>query len=331
MFQPVDVRVAEVTRFGPPEVLVTAHRPDPVPAPGQVVIAVAAADTLWVETLIRSGAARDTWPMRPPYVPGGAVAGQVAAVGPGVDPATVGRAVVAHVRTEGRPEGGYAERVVVPTEAVVDVPEGLALPLAAALLHDGPTALALCARTGMGAGDRVLVVGASGGLGIVSVQLARARAGRVVAAARGAKLARVAQLGADAVVDTDAPDWVGRAREALGGGADVVLDNVGGAVGVAAFALVAPGGRFSAHGTPSGRFAAVDPDEAARRGVRLFGIGDVQLPDDDRRRYTAEALARAAAGALTPVVGQTFPLDEAAAAHAAIEARTVFGTTLLLP
>jgi NADPH:quinone reductase len=325
------MRVAEVTRFGPPEVLVTAERPDPVPGTREVVIAVAAADTLWVETLIRSGAARDTWPMRPPYVPGGAVAGHVSAAGPGVDPGTVGRAVVAPVRTEGRPEGGYAEQVVVPAAAVVDVPDGVPLPVAAALLHDGPTALALAALTETGAADTVLVVGASGGLGITSVQLARARAGRVVATARGAKLARVAQLGADAVVDTDAPDWVERAREALGGGADVVLDNVGGAVGEAAFGLVTGGGRFSAHGTPSGRFATVDPEEADRRGIRLFGIGDVQLSDDDRRRYTADALAAAAAGTLVPVVGQTFPLEKAAEAHAAIEARTVFGTTLLLP
>jgi NADPH2:quinone reductase len=84
-------------------------------------------------------------------------------------------------------------------------------------------------------------------------------------------------------------------------------------------------------GTPSGRFAAVDPQEAARRGIRLFGIGDVQLPDDVRRRLTAAAMAEVAAGTVMPVIGQTFPLDRAAEAHRAIEARTVFGTTLLLP
>jgi NADPH2:quinone reductase len=133
------------------------------------------------------------------------------------------------------------------------------------------------------------------------------------------------------VIDSDTPDRVAQARAALGGGVDVVLDNVGGAVGEAAFALVGRGGRFSAHGTPSGRFADVDPREAARRGIRLFGIGDVQLPDDVRRRYTAAALAEAAAGTVVPVIGQTFPLEGAAEAHRAIEARTVFGTTLLLP
>jgi NADPH2:quinone reductase len=326
------MRVAEVTRFGPPEVLMTSHRPDPVPGPGEVVITVAAADTLWVETLIRSGAGQDVWPMRPPYVPGGAVAGHVTADGSEVDPGLSGRAVVAPVRSRGHAEGGYAEQVVVAADVPVDVPDGLPLTAAAALLHDGPTALALFDLTDIGAGDRVLVVGASGGLGIVSVQLARLRAKRVVATARGAeKLERVRRLEPDAVVDTDVPGWPARARDALGGAANVVLDNIGGAVGEAAFPLLAPGGRFSAHGTPSGRFARIDPQEAERRGVRLFGIGDVQLPDDRRRAYTATALAEAAAGRLDPVVGQTFPLDRAADAHAAIEARTVFGTTLLLP
>src|SRR5207249_11919326 len=117
--------------------------------------------------------------------------------------------------------------------------------------------------------DIVLVVGASGGLGILSVQLAKAAGARVVAVARDErKLALIRTLGPDDVVDSDPPDWVEKARAALGGtGATVVLDNVGGAVGEAAFALVAPGGRFSAHGTPSGRFAQVDEADAQRRGV----------------------------------------------------------------
>ena len=326
------MRVAEVTRFGPPEVLVTRQRPDPIPGPREVVIAVAAADVLWVETLIRSGAGQDVWPMRPPYVPGGAVAGRISEVGQEIDTGLIGRAVVAHVRTNGQPRG----RVRRPGRGARRR-SGRHPGRAAA--HDGGGAAAR--RTHrvravrpdrIGASDRVLVVGASGGLGIVSMQLARSRAKRVVAVARGAaKLERVRRLGPDAVIDSDAPDWPARARDALGGAADVVLDNIGGAVGETAFTMLAPGGRFSAHGTPSGRFARPDPHEAQRRGIRLFGIGDVQLPDDRRRRYTEAALAEAAVGTIAPVIGQTFPLNAAAAAHAAIEARTVFGTTLLLP
>lgn len=322
------MQVAVVTQFGAPEVLVTSEAPDPVAALGEVVIAVAAADVLWVETMIRRSGGGGYWDVTPPYVPGNGVAGRVQAVGDGVDPGWVGREVVAHTGER----GGYAERVLVRAEGLSAVPDGLGLRAAAALLHDGPTALALFERTRIGSGDAVLVVGASGGLGIVSVQLARARAARVVAVARDEhKLVRIRELGADAVIDSEAPDWVEQARAALGGGgADVILDNIGGQVGEAAFGAVAPGGRFSAHGTPSGRFAAIDPMEAKRRGVTVYGIADVQLTDAHRKRLTEEALAEAAAGRIKPVIGQTFPLAEAAKAHAGIEGRAVFGKTLLL-
>jgi NADPH2:quinone reductase len=322
------MRVAVVTRFGGPEVLVPSEAPNPVAGPGEVVIDVAAADVLWVETMIRQGGGGEYFDMRPPYVPGGAVAGRVRAVGDGVDPDWLGREVVAHTGQR----GGYAEQVVVPAGGLLRVPAGVGLREAAALLHDGPTALALVEGTQIGRGNAVLVVGASGGLGIVSVQLARARGARVVAVARDErKLARIRDLGADAVIDSETPDWVEQARVALGGeGADVILDNVGGRVGKAAFAVIAPGGRFSAHGTPSGQFAAIDPAEAERRGVTVRGIADVQLSDADLKRLTEQALAETAAGRIKPVIGQTFPLAHAADAHTAIERRAVFGKTLLL-
>ena len=165
--------------------------------------------------------------------------------------------------------------------------------------------------------------------GILSVQLGRTRAGRVVAVARQGKLDRVRELKPDDVVDSEQPAWVEQARSALGGGADVVLDNIGGDVGEAAFALVVPGGRFSGHGTPSGRFAAVDQAEAARRGITVTGIERVQLSDTELVRYTDRAFAEAAAGTMAPVIGQTFPLECAVDAHAAIEGRQIFGKTLL--
>jgi NADPH2:quinone reductase len=321
------MQAAVVTQFGPPEVLVATDASDPVPEAGQVVIDVAVADVLWVETVIRQGDAGEYFDVAPPYVPGNGVAGRVRSLGHGVEPGWVGREVVAHTGQR----GGYAEQVVVSAESLSAIPDGLGLREAAALLHDGPTALALAESTRIGSGDRVLVVGASGGLGILSVQLARARAARVVAVARDArKLARIRQLGADAVIDSEAPDWVERARAALGGkGADVILDNIGGGVGETAFAAIAPGGRFSAHGTPSGRFAVIEPAEAERRGVTVRGIEAVQLPDADLKRLTEQALAEAAAGRIKPVIGQTFPLARAADAHAAIERRDVFGKTLL--
>ncbi len=317
-----------VAEFGGPEVLVAAEVPDPVAGAGEVVVAVAAAHVLWVETRIRSGVGREYWGVTPPYVPGSGVAGRVADVGPGVDPALLGTRVVAHT---GRSRDGYAERVVVGADGLVPIPDGVSYQQAAALVHDGVTGGALVNEQRVGAGDRVLVVGASGGLGIVLVQLARARGARVVALARDErKLARVRALGADAVIDSDAPDWTAQARTALGGdGADVVFDNVGGDLGEAAFGLIATGGRFSAHGTPGGRFAQISPEAAAARDVTVRGIRDVQLPPAERRRLTEQAMA-AAAGGLRPVIGQTFPLARADRAHAAIEDRSVFGSTLLV-
>jgi NADPH2:quinone reductase len=203
--------------------------------------------------------------------------------------------------------------------------------VAAALLHDGPTALALIDITKVSSGDAVVVVGASGGLGVLLAQLGRARAARVVTVARGAKLDRVRELGPDAVIDSEQPDWLAQARAALPpAGADVVLDNVGGDLGETAFALVAPGGRFSGHGTPSGRFAQVDQTTADRHGITVTGIEAVQMSAGDLKRYTERALRAAVAGTLAPVIGQIFPLDQAGSAHAAIESRAVFGKTLLV-
>ncbi|TDB93110.1 zinc-binding dehydrogenase [Actinomadura sp. 7K534] len=320
------MRAAVVSEFGGPEVFQVVERPDPEPGAGEVLVGVEVIDTLWLETMVRSGAGQDFWPMRPPYVPGNGVAGRVVQVGPGVDPGLRGQRVVAH--TGG--EGGYADRAVVPVAAMAVVPDDVDLTVAAGLLHDGVTALALFDVTKVGPRDRVLVVGASGGLGLLCVQLARARAASVVAVARGAKLERVAQLEPDAVIDSARPDWAEQARAVFGEhGADVVLDNVGGSLGETAFTLAARGGRFSAHGTPSGRFASIDRRTADERGVAVTGIEAVQLSDRDRMRYVGQALREAAAGVIAPVIGQTFPLEDAGAAHSVIEGRTAFGKTLL--
>ena len=124
------------------------------------------------------------------------------------------------------------------------------------LLHDGPTALTLARNAAIRPGERVLVTGAAGGLGILLVQLAIAAGGHVVAAARGErKLELLRSLGADAV-DDSAPEWTQIVRRETGGtGPDVILDGVGGQIGQDAFTIIAPGGRFSAHGAPSGSVA----------------------------------------------------------------------------
>jgi NADPH2:quinone reductase len=119
--------------------------------------------------------------------------------------------------------------------------------------------------------------------------------------------------------------------DATGGpGPDVVFDGAGGEVGRAAFDITAPGGRFSAHGGPSGGFTDVDQHDAERRRITVRGIDQVQYRPADLKHMTERALSEAAAGRIRPVIGRTFPLVQAAAAHAAMEAREVIGKTLLL-
>jgi NADPH2:quinone reductase len=317
------IRVIRAEQYGGPEVLRVTEAPEPVAGPGQVVAEVAVADVLFVETQIRGGWGREYFSVRPPYVPGMGMAGQVIATGEGVDPGWAGRRVVARTGEQ----GAYAERVAVPADHLVAVPDGVGLREAAALLNDGATALGLAEGTGFRSGEWVLVTAAGGGLGILLVQLAHAAGARVVGAARGKrKLDVIREMGADAAVDYSEPGWDERVRAITGGaGVGAVFDGAGGEIGRTAFGLTVDGGRFSGHGAPAGGFAVPEG-----RGVTVRGIEQVQFAPEDSRRLTELALSEAAAGRLRPFIGQTFPLDRAADAHAAIEAREVVGKTLLL-
>ncbi|MEU6054460.1 zinc-binding dehydrogenase [Streptomyces xanthochromogenes] len=323
------MRVAQVQEFGGPEVLVTASAPEPVAGEGEAVVAVDHIDTLFVQTQIRAGAFNEFFGVEPPYVPGGGISGTVTAIGPGVDGGLVGRRVAVSGAAD-----TYAEFVAVPAAHLSPVPDGVGLREAASLVHDGVTALALLDNTALKPGETVLVTGASGGMGTLLVQFAHALGARVVGVARGPeKTALVRELGADHVIDAADSGWGRQARAALGeDGADLVLDGVGGQLGLETFPLTADGGRFSAHGAPTGTgFAAVDPEEARRRGITLLGIGDVQLTPERRTALLGRVLTEAAAGRLRPVIGEVFPLARAADAHRAIEGRALVGKVLLAP
>jgi NADPH:quinone reductase len=325
------MQVIQVNEFGAPDVLTPRQMPDPVAGPGQVVIETAAADVLLVDTLIRSGRGVDYFSVRPPYVPGSGVAGHVIEVGDGGDRSWTGRAAITRTGAAGG-FGGYAERAVMPAADLIPVPPGLGLLGAAALLHDGTTASGLVELAVIKPGEWVLITAAGGGMGVLLVQLARAAGGRVIGAARGqAKLDLVRDAGAEAALDYSDPDWTARVRELTAGrGADVVFDGAGGRLGQAAFEVTAPGGRFSAHGMSDGGFARLDAQQAADRRITVHGIEGAQHDPATFRRHAAAALAEAAAGRLRPVIGQTFPLNRAAAAHTALEARATVAKTLLI-
>lgn len=299
----VDMRAVQVTQFGGPDVLIPATLPGPVAGPGETLVQVVAADVLYLDTQLRTGRWRDYFPLPLPYIPGGAVAG----VADGS--VVVGRTVDSR--------GGYADQALV--SGVVPVPDGVGVREAAAMAHDGPTALALFEGASVRVGDRVLVTGAAGGLGSLLVRLSRAAGATVVGAVSRSKLDLVKEIGADVAVDYSVDGWT---REI--GSVDVVFDGVGGGVGAAAFEVTVDGGRFSAHGAPGGGFAAV-----GGRGITVKGIEQVQFSAAQAAPLMARALAEVAAGRLIPLVGQTFPFERAAEAHAAIEGRNTVGKTLL--
>ncbi|WP_316043319.1 zinc-binding dehydrogenase [Actinomadura sp. CNU-125] len=171
-------------------------------------------------------------------------------------------------------------------------------------------------------GERVLVEAAAGGVGTLLVQLAKAAGASVVAAAGGPAKTDVARrLGADETVDYREPGWSKEVAPV-----DVVFDGVGGGVAREAFGLVAEAGRMVSFGLASGEWASVPEDDAVQRGVALVRAGASQ---EEMRGFTRDVLADAARGKVRPVIGQRFPLRDAARAHAAIEARATVGKTLL--
>ncbi|RKQ87255.1 NADPH2:quinone reductase [Solirubrobacter pauli] len=284
------MRAVWLRAFGPPANLVVGEAPDPE---GEA-IEVAYANITFVETQVRAG--RGPFPVNLPMIPGNGVGGWLD-----------GRRVVASLNGS----GGYAEQAI--GGEVFDVPDGLALDDAVALLADGRTATLLTDAAAIRPGERVLVLAAAGGVGTLLVQLAVRAGAEVVGAASPAKHELVRSLGASAA-----------GYELEEGQSlfefDVAFDGVGGAAARAAFEALAPGGRMLSYGLASGTWADISAEEAAARGVTLVRAG----------RPTRDHTERALASGLRPVIGQRFPLDRAAEAHAAIEARATTGKTLLV-
>jgi NADPH2:quinone reductase len=321
----IAMKAVVMREFGPPRVLRVEDVAGPFSDPAAVVIGVEFASVTFVETQVRAGRPPSK-AMLPalPAILGNGVGGTVTRAGAEAGADLLGQRVVAALGGKG---GGYAEAAAAAVPGLIEVPDGVELRDATALLADGRTALGLMELARPGSGDTVLVEAAAGGVGTLLVQLARNAGARVVALVGGErKLAVVRDLGADVVVDYSDAGWPSRVREDAGR-VDVVFDGVGGGIGLASLGLLGDGGRFCPFGMASGEFTPVGPDLARERGVTVLRSGP---PDAERLRALSKAaLDEAAAGRVRPVIGQEFGLSQAAAAHEAIESRATIGKTLL--
>ncbi|MCU1396164.1 MAG: alcohol dehydrogenase [Ilumatobacteraceae bacterium] len=321
------MRAVIATQPGPPEVLEVIELPNLTPGPGQVVVDVHASGITFIETQMRAG----TSPRSPgpfPLVLGNGVAGEVADVGDGVDPAWLGAMVV----TSTGGTGGYATQAVAGVDDLHRVPAGLEPTTALALLADGRTALALAEAAAIGRGDTVVVTAAGGGVGSLLVQLASRAGARVIALAGASdKLELARRLGADAAINYRDADWADQLRAATPAGVDVAFDGVGGDTSPVLVERLRGGSRYVPHGAASGRFGGIDQATAVERGITVIPLWSLAPTPEATFALVERALSLAADGELSPTIGQWFPLDRAADAHAAIEARRTIGKTLLIP
>jgi len=300
----------------------------PAPGQGEVLIKVAAAGVNYADLAQRQGAYLTR--TRTPMTPGFEVAGTIAALGPGVSAPAVGTRVIAFVN------GGYAEYAVASASTIIPIPENLDFAHAAAFAVQGLTAYQTLRESGrLQTGESVLVQAAAGGVGTLAVQLARLMgADKVIGTASNEqKLDLVRRLGADAAIDYTQDDWVEQVKKASGGrGVDVVLEVVGGAIAEQCLQCLAPFGRMVIIGAASGQRAQFSAIQLMYKNLSVVGYWlAARLSRPDRIAAAAvELMQYLATGTLQIIVGQTFPLAEAAEAHRAIAARSTTGKVVLL-
>jgi NADPH2:quinone reductase len=320
------MKAIEVTAHGGAEVLTLATLPDPVPGPRQVLVRLAACGVNYIDTYQRSG----SYPRPLPFVPGAEGAGEVIAVGDGVDPGLVGRRVASSDLA-----GGYAELSLAAADRVVALPDGVSDQLGAAAMLQGMTAHYLVSDSyRVHSGDTVLVHAAAGGMGLLLTQFATALGARVLATASTAEKAQLArQAGAVEVLDYDG--FPAAVRELTGGeGVAAVYDGVGRSTFDGSLASLRRRGTLVLYGQSSGPVAPVDPARLASAGsvslTRPTLAHFVATPRELARR-AGDVLSRVADGSLSLRLGARYPLAEAAAAHEALEGRRTTGKVLLIP
>jgi synaptic vesicle membrane protein VAT-1 len=333
-----------IPRTGGPDVLELRESPDPEPGAGEVRVRVEAAGVNFADVVARMGLYRGG--VEIPGVPGLEVAGRVDATGAGVTGLAAGDPVVAGMRW-----GGYSDVVVVSESQAMRVPSNVSMEAAATLPVNYVTAwLTLIWLGNVRRQERVVLHSAGGGVGLAAIQVARWRGAEVIGLASAWKHERLREAGVAHCIDYTAEDFAPRVMDLTGGrGADVILDSSGGDSFRRSYRCLAPLGRLFLYGV-----GGLAPGRTRRlwaaflwwlrlprfRPLRLmmenravFGVHVGQLWErrDVLQEIMEDVLYLTSDGTLRPVIDRTFPLEEAAAAHAYLQDRRNFGKVLLKP
>jgi NADPH:quinone reductase-like Zn-dependent oxidoreductase len=341
------MRAAVFSDFGGPEVVEVRKVPVPDPAAGEVRLKVEAAAMNHLDLWVRRGLPIET-PM--PHIGGSDIAGVVDAVGPGAESVPLGTRVAvdpalgyewydgqsqgdafeeSRMRIVGEhTQGGFAEYAVVPAGSLIEIPAGFASEQAAAAGLVFVTAWrSLVNRGGLRPGERVLITGASGGVGTAAVQIA-ARAGATVYAVAGGpeKVRLLKELGAHVVYDRHQVDFSREVwRDTQKRGVHLVLDTVGEAVWPNCLRALAPMGRLVTSGATTGSRGVTEIRLVFWKQLSILG-STMGSPTEYR-----EVMRQVFAGALRPVIHEVLPLDETRRAHELLESGKVFGKLVIVP
>ncbi len=327
------MRAISITKPGGPDVMQLVERPDPEPSRGEVRVRVRATAVNRADLLQRMGgypAPADS----PPDIPGLEIAGEVAAVGPGVDRLKIGDRVFGLVGG-----GGYAEAVVSHERALAKIPDGMSFEDAAAVPEAFITAHdAIVTQAGLTSGETLLVHAVGSGVGTAATQLARVLGARVIGTARTQdKLDRARELGLDEGIVPSAsgndPRFADAVRAVAPDGANVVLELVGGGYFAEDLRCISMLGRLVLVGLMAGVRTEVDLGLVLRKRVRVFGTVLRARPLEEKisamRAFEARVVPLFARGVLKPIVDAVMPLADAARAHKRMASNAGFGKIVL--
>ena len=323
------MRAARCLEHGPPSSVEVVEVPDPVASDGQVVVDVAAAAVNFPDVLVVADTYQIHIPV--PFTVGSEFAGTVRSVGAGVEGLSVGDRIMGSTLF-----GAFAEQVVVPATSLLPVDPAVDLATAAASGVAHRTAYhALRSVARVQPGEWAVVLGAAGGVGLAAVQLGTALGARVVAAASTPeKLALCLERGAEAAVSYATEDLKVRIKEITRGGADVVVDPVGGPAAEEALRALSWGGRFVTVGFASGEIPRIPLNLVLLKGVVVTGFtmeGFARHQADDRKRDMDELAELTRTGRVAPYISAIYPLGQVDQALSDLAERRATGKILVDP